>query len=245
MPENPNSSSFIPKRSTGPRVRQRRTHTFFFISILSYACLVAAPTSAAAVYVYSLYTDKQFNEAVTNLDVAISDFREADMASVLEFDARIKAATALIDNHVSLVRALEVFEQSTLQSVGFSDLKFLRTSPNTIEASASLTTVNLDAALFQRTEYSKESVSFDKAILDSVTFVPPNEDGFGESVTMNGKFTFTKDSIEFDPQMVNVPATSSSESVVDVGVSDSEIDNTGFLTDGADVSNTSADSISE
>ncbi len=245
MPENPNSSSFIPKRSTGPRVRQRRTHTFFLISIVSYACLVAAPTSAAAVYVYSLYTDKQFNEAVTNLDQAISDFREADMATVLEFDSRLKAANALIDNHVSLVRALEVFEQSTLQSVGFSDLKFLRTSPNTIEASASLTTINLDAALFQRTEYSKESVSFDNALLDSVTFIPPSEEGFGESVTMNGKFTFTKDSIAFDPQIVGAPVTGTSEPVVDVGASDNEVVDTESVTDGAEVSDTVIDNIPE
>lgn len=203
MPEIPNSSSFIPKRSNGPRVRQRRSHTFFLLSIISYACLIAAPTASAAVYVYSLYTKQQFNEAVNRLDQSISNFREADMATVLEFDTRLKAANALIDSHVSLVRALQIFEQSTLQNVGFTELKFTRTGTDTVLAEASLTTTNFDAALFQRGEYSKSSALFSEATIDNVVFIPPGEEGLGESVTMQGEFVFAQDTIAYESSVAS------------------------------------------
>jgi len=207
------SSSFIPKRTSGAVMRQRRTRNFFLLSILSYACLIAAPTASAAVYVYQLYTERRFDALVTELNNEIAKFSAADMARVLEFDERLKTATALVEGHISLGRAITALEQSTVQKVAFSELEFTRTADNGLTVSGALITTNFDTAMFQRTEFRRDSVPFQTATLTNITFVPVSEDGLGERVNMEGTFTFTPDSIAFEPdtQLTTTPDTTATD----------------------------------
>jgi hypothetical protein len=203
MADVPNSSSFIPKRTAGSAIRKRQSRNFFLLAILSYACLIAAPTASAAVYVYKLYTDRQFEELVTQLDQEIAKFSEADMARVLEFDSRQKAAAALVDNHISLVRAIEALEIATANNVAFSELNFRRLAADTLAVEGSLLATNFDTAIFQRAEYYKEAAPFASSRLENIVFEPAG-DGGSERVSMEGTFTFTDETVAFVPDSVVV-----------------------------------------
>jgi hypothetical protein len=197
MPDLPSSSSFIPKRTMGNSLRQKRTRNFFLLSVVSYACLIAAPTASAAVYVYQLYTERQFEQVVQKLETAIGGFSEAEMSRVLEFDRRLRLASGLVDNHVSLVKAIDILEKNTAANVGFSSLNFARKSDGSLSAKAEIVATNFDAALFQRTAYLSNTTDINESTLDGIAFVPPSDVGLGERVTMSGEFDFTADAIRF------------------------------------------------
>ncbi len=197
MPDVPSSSSFIPKRTQGTKVRQKRTRNFFLLSIVSYACLIAAPTASAAIYVYQLYTERQFDQVVTKLDEAISSFSEAEMARVLEFDNRLRQATVLVNNHVSIARVFDIFEAQTASNIAFAGLSLKRNGDASVAVEAEIIAPNFDTALFQRGVYVREDNPIDVASLSDITFVPPNEEGSGERVSMSGSFTFSQESIAF------------------------------------------------
>lgn len=202
MPDLPSSSSFIPKRTTGTKIRQKRTRNFFLLSIISYACLIAAPTASAAVYVYQLYTDRQFDQIVTKLDEAIGGFSEAEMARVLEFDRRLKLAQQLVDTHVSVVKAFTALEQTTAQNAGFKTLSIKRLDEGTLTLEGELLADNFDTALFQRGTYNADTAPMTSADLNEITFSPASDDGAGEAVAFKGKFTFSSSDIAFSPNEV-------------------------------------------
>ena len=176
MPDLPNSSSFIPKRTTGTKIRQKRTRNFFLLSIVSYACLIAAPTASAAVYVYQMYTERQFDKIVTQLDEAIGVFSEAEMARVLEFDRRLKMAEHLVDTHVSIVKALTSLEQTTVRNAGFRSLTIKRLDEDTVAVEGKLLVNNFDTALFQRGAYNAETATMASVGLDNIAFSPSTEE---------------------------------------------------------------------
>jgi hypothetical protein len=207
MPDLPNSSSFIPKRTTGTKIRQKRTRNFFLLSIVSYACLIAAPTASAAVYVYQMYTERQFDQTVTRLDEAISGFSEAEMARVLEFDRRLKMAEHLVDTHVSVVKAFTALEQTTVRNAGFRSLAIKRLDEGTLSVEGELLATNFDTALFQRGAYNADSVTMERADLNDISFSPATEEGDGEVVTFNGTFTFLTSDIAFTPNSVQPDTT--------------------------------------
>jgi hypothetical protein len=229
MPDLPSSSSFIPKRTAGTKVRQKRTRNFFLLSIVSYACLIAAPTASAAVYVYQIYTDRQFEQLVTKLDEAIGSFSEAEMARVLEFAYRLESAETLINNHVSVVKALESLEQTTATSVGFNSLALMRKPDGSLRVSADILAKDFDAALFQRTAYNNQNVPIASSALDDITFVPPSEGGEAERVTMTGVFNFNVSDIQFTQSSIET-ATGTIESAVDETATSTE-DETTAVTD--------------
>jgi hypothetical protein len=219
MPDLPSSSSFIPKRTAGTKVRQKRTRNFFLLSIVSYACLIAAPTASAAVYVYQIYTDRQFDQLVTALDDAIGSFSEAEMSRVLEFAHRLESAEALVNNHVSVVKALESLEQTTATTVGFNSLALARNPDGSLRVSADILASNFDAALFQRTAYNDQNVPIAGATLDDITFVPPSEGGEAERVTMTGVFNFNVSDIQFTQSSADAAAPSLESAGADTATS--------------------------
>lgn len=198
MPDLPSSSSFIPKRTAGVSARQKRTHSFFFLSVISYACLIAAPTASAAVYVYQLYTHRQFEQVVSSLETSMDTFSDAEMERVLEFDRRLKLAQSLVESHVSVVRVLEALEANTVAEAGFTNLSIVRNEDGSLAANADMLATNLDTAIFQRTTYNNENIAIDDASLGKITFAPAGEDGGGQRVTMTGTFGFTVDDIRFE-----------------------------------------------
>ncbi len=226
MPDVPSSSSFIPKRTQGTKVYQKRTKSFFLLSIVSYACLIAAPTASAAVYVYQLYTERQFDQIVTELDEAIGGFSEAEMARVLEFDNRLRQATILVNNHVSVARVFDILETQSASNIGFTGLSLKRNGDASVAVEAEIIAPNFDTALFQRGVYMREDNPIDVASLSDITFVPPNEQGVGERVTMSGSFAFSQESIAFTVTDTVPAATANDLETPDADSSDTTIEST-------------------
>jgi hypothetical protein len=200
MQEVPSSSSFIPKRTNAPAVRQRRKNSFLLLSIVSYACLIAAPTAAAAVYVYGIYTDRQFAQAVDTLDKAMSGFSQADLARVLEFDNRLQKVSMLMDTHSTLGPILKTLEDTTLENVSFQNLSLKKIDTTKVEITAGLTAPDFDAAMFQRGEYSGAE-NLANSVLSEITFVPATDATTEEQVTMQGVFTFDAGKFAYSPSL--------------------------------------------
>ncbi len=201
MSDLPNSSSFIPKRSSGQPARQRRQHSFFLLAIISYACLIAAPTASAAVFVYQMYTERQFEQVVSELDTAINAFSQADLEQVLEFNDRLKKAATIVDSQVALGLALQALERNTATEVAFTNLNLNRQKDGSIKVAGDLITTNFDAALFQRGEYAKSDLT-KSAQISNVTFTPQDLESGVKRVEVKGLFTFTPDQIRFSPESV-------------------------------------------
>ncbi len=236
MPDLPNSSSFIPKRTAGTKIRQKRTRNFFLLSIVSYACLIAAPTASAAVYVYKMYTERQFDQLVTQLDEAIGGFSEAEMARVLEFDRRLGMAKKLVDSHVSVVKALAALEETTVEAAAFRSLDMKRLPDGMLSVEGELLATNFDTALFQRGAYTADAAAMSKAVLSDVAFSPATVEGESELVTLTGKFSFSSSDIAFSPVMSTEAPTQ--EATPESETSDSDADVTDSTTDAAIIDDT-------
>ncbi len=202
------SNSFIPKRNSAQTSRRNRGQNFFLLAIISYACLIAAPTASAAVFVYGIYTDRQFERAVVDLEGAIAEFAEADMQRVIEFDKRLTNAQALLDSHVSINQVLSHIEDNTIETVAFSQLSMTRTSSGGLMVEGTAKSDSLDSAYFQRTVYNRENMVGQNMIAD-VTFTPADEED--STVAFVGMYEFTAEEVPF------VPPSTQSEPVVDTG----------------------------
>lgn len=196
-------SSFIPKRTTTTTVRRPRTYNFFVVGIVSYALFISAPVASAAVYVYHLYTERQLDAVVTEIDTAISDFNVADLQTVVTTDNRLRGAKTLLESHVSLPTALRILEEGTAETVAFETLAFERTDRNTVTVSGDLTATNFDAAIFQREEYNKNTLIAETKLEDLV-FTPPNTEDITDlpDISVSGTFTFKTGTILYNPNTV-------------------------------------------
>lgn len=211
MPDHQSTSSFIPKRSSNTTTKRRRNSNFFVLSIISYACLIAAPTASAAVYVYKIYNDRQFNTVAEELlNSTDKSFSQAALAEVIEFDSRLQATKKLLDHHASIGRVLSIIEANTAVSVNFTTLNLTRDSDTTIVTEADIVTDGFDSAIFQRGQYlSVDDMS--EVSITEFAFIPASETE-GVSTKMVGTFTFDVDSVVYDP---NVSTTITTDTASD------------------------------
>ncbi|MFM2424019.1 MAG: hypothetical protein RLZZ70_408 [Candidatus Parcubacteria bacterium] len=223
------SSSFIPKRNAQQATRRNRGHNFFLLAIISYACFIAAPTASAAVFVYNIYVERQFAEAVVSLESAISEFGEADMKRVIEFDARLRNAEELVENHVSINKVLAHLETNTIDLVSFTTLTFTRTPEGGVKVEGSALADSLDSAYFQRTVYGRESVVGDGLIAD-VSFNPGEDEA--KLVEFVGTYTYAPSDILF-ASTAPVATTENVTPAVDSTESD-DVDATASSTEATD-----------
>jgi urease beta subunit len=158
---------------------------------------MAAPTGSAAVYVYQLYTTKQFESVVTELNQEISKFNTADMNRVLEYDKRLSITKTILDNHVSLGRALAILEANTAESVAFMNLIMKRTAREVVTVESMLLPDSLDAAMFQRDTYQGLKSLASSSITD-IKFTPGNASST-RKVDLRGRFMFKAGEISFIP----------------------------------------------
>ena len=202
----PQQSSFIPKRNSGISKRQPRQSTFFVLGIISFACLIAAPTASAAVYAYQLYVTKQFDASVKSLDQAITKFSDADINRVIEYNKRLAIIKHIVDSHISINRALEVLEANTAQSVAFNSLDIKRSSADTLTVKSDIITDSVDAAVFQRKTYT-DLKSLASSTFEGVKFTPAKKDGTGRSVAFSGTLNFHASEVAFIPDGQQAAAT--------------------------------------
>lgn len=121
-------SAFVPRQAGGivvqapPRRRRRFNLLSFFAIILFFSSLMLA----AGVVVLKQTRAQALEEKRTELSSKRALFNRDDIESVQLIDVRLKAATALLESHVSPSRLLEVLERTTQEEVQFTEFKFTR-----------------------------------------------------------------------------------------------------------------------
>lgn len=201
----PESSSFIPKRNPGQPRRPSGRYNFFLLTLISYSLFAAAPLASAGLFIYQKHTDNQFTKAVTNLDEAISVFKESDLDRVLVFDGRLETAKKLLNNHVSIINLLKILELGTASTVQFENLDIERTGEKTILVKAQLVTPSLDGVLFQRTVYnnnatiSSTTLSNVKLVDSTSTSSAVTSSSAKKIVKLDAVFSFSADKISYQP----------------------------------------------
>jgi hypothetical protein len=234
MPPAP-ASSFIPKRNSGQKPKQARVKSVFLLSIISYSLFIAAPLASAGVFIYKLQVDKSAAATLEEVARPLAVFNESDYLRLLDFNDPLSAANALNGSHISIASALDILAKSTAETVQFNKIEFERTSTNLLTVNAELETSAFDGALFQRGQYAAED-SIESSQFEDVTLVS-TEVATGEvqsssqpvtaglkTVTLAAEFTFTADTIAYNPQTTTVvnetpvvelpPATSSAPTAV-------------------------------
>ncbi len=213
MPDLQPTSSFIPKRTANTPARRRRGSNFFVLSVVAYACLIAAPTASAAVYVYKIYTERQFALAVEQLDESMNEFSQANLTRVLEYDKRLKIAEDLVDSHISINKIFAILEKETADTVAFASFSLKRTSPNAVTVAADIATDGFDSAIFQRGQYM-QSDNFADVALTNIEFTPATLEDQA-SIAMKAHFALDAGKIMYDPAVTTV-----TEVVTDVQTDD-------------------------
>jgi hypothetical protein len=150
MPGSSNSSSFIPKRGTKKHTRRLRNVNIYILTIVSYVLFFAALGASAFVYFYEQNYANKLNEEIAQMSVAVSDFKEADMQRVQEFDARLRQANNRLENSASVVGVLSAIESATIDTVRFNSLSIEREFDTNYIVEADIDTDSFDSAIFQR-----------------------------------------------------------------------------------------------
>lgn len=210
------TSSFIPKHTPGTKPKVVRRYNLFVLPVLSYSLFVAAPLASAALFIYQIRTQTQFNNAVLNLEEQIETFNESDLARVVEFDTRLRLAQGLVNSHVSLVSLFTILESVTVETVQFKNLTIKRENEATVSVTATLNTSAFDGALFQRRVYAT-SPAITSATLSDVTLLKTlvtDSEGsttevIDDKLTIKAEFAFAADKIMYSP----VATTLSSDTV--------------------------------
>ncbi len=199
MPGSPNTS-FIPKHSSSKTERRSTPRQLFFGTILVRVLFVAVLVAAAGVYFYERKLAGDLNEAVTKFNSEASFFEsdEAKLQEVLSFDKRLKQAQILLDGGVSVLSLLEAIENSTIETVQFTNLDYTRESPeeDSISIAANIRTNSFDSTLFQRKVFYESSV-LGRAQIEDVTIVNVPEERAGQEELSGIEFSAV---IKIDPK---------------------------------------------
>lgn len=189
------TGSFIPKRSDQAQIRRPVKANFVLFSILSYALFIAAPVASAAIYVYKVYTEKQYTQAVEDLNAAVQSFSTTDLDRVVAFDKRLDAAATLLDARLAHSAILQVLENSTVDTVGFAALTLARGAGNQVVVNGELETTSFDSALFQSEVYDRDQL-VDAFTITDLAYTPAVVEDAGAisapaRISFDAAFTFT------------------------------------------------------
>jgi hypothetical protein len=114
-------SSFIPRETSGltpNKIRRKRTfHVFGFVAT---AMLLGSLALGGGVYFLRKDSADNLASAKQTLVDQKSLFKVEHISEVREFDRRLKAAEALLQNHIAPLKIFSTLEQETKQRIQFS-----------------------------------------------------------------------------------------------------------------------------
>ena len=159
MPGSSNDSSFIPKRGTSKSKHNVRKGKVYSLTIVSYVLLFAALAASAAVFVYRGLVVSELENEITAMNQAMSDFKEADMKRVQEFDVRLRQASQRLNKSVSVSSIFTAIERATIDTVRFEKFSLKRNLDDGYVIQADIETDTFDSSIFQRGIYgSNEAI---------------------------------------------------------------------------------------
>ncbi|MCA9355757.1 hypothetical protein KC865_04425 [Candidatus Kaiserbacteria bacterium] len=189
MPDLSNSNSFIPKQGAVKKRRVSSSRQIYVFTIISYVFLFATLLASGGIYFYHDYIEKQMDAEVIKFNEAISGFNEAEMYRVLEFDSRVKQASARLYNSVSLSSVFAILEATTVDTIKISSLDLTREGDSNFLLKASVETDSLDSTIFQRTVYLGETIIESVVIdeLNNALFAESGADSAGSDEVVSDK----------------------------------------------------------
>jgi|AntAceMinimDraft_1070359.scaffolds.fasta_scaffold01408_7 hypothetical protein len=118
-------TSFIPKKPvtsvSGPTSTGK---SISFIMLLATVIFLASVLFAAGVFLYKKTIEQQIQAQREQLEIVRQSFDPPFIERANRLNRRIIAANRILDRHLSPSRIFELLEQSTLQTISFTSLKF-------------------------------------------------------------------------------------------------------------------------
>lgn len=114
----------MPSRGGGPR----QGGGFDFLVLIGIVAFVASATLAAGVFLYAQYLQTSATSKLEQLERAKQAFEPSLIQDLTRLDSRMRAADAILGEHVAPTALFRLLEQLTLQTVAFSAFDFSATS---------------------------------------------------------------------------------------------------------------------
>jgi hypothetical protein len=204
-------SSFIPKETSGlVPGKLRRKRTFHIFGFISTTLLVGSLALAAGVYFLKSSAESGLESARNQLAEQNNLFKSEYITEIREFDRRIHAAEALVQNHVAPLKVFAALEDATKQNIQFTTFSLEHDPSRDIILSLSGTTREFKSLALQEIQFGDHTLLKDM-VIEQVAFGDSiGEEGTseGQKVTFSLKGTLDMGLVRYDgtPVFAEVPA---------------------------------------
>lgn len=193
-------TSFIPKKTLGePR---KATSGVGFVPFIATAVLVLSLLGWGGAYAYVKMLESNVTDLRGQVDRARDSFNTRLLNELEDKDARIKSASRLIEEHVSLAYLLGELDRITLKTVRYRSIEFRDDGKDTL--------INLTG---EAADFSSVALQA-KAFSEDGRFINPIFSGMDSSdngaVTFKAKFNAGSDLIQYvapSQDIGNIPST--------------------------------------
>ena len=182
-------SSFIPKQVTQSATPKKVRHTrvFSIVGFVAGFLLILSLALSAGVFIYKGIVARELSAQQQALASERGKFNEADMAEVRSFNERILLARSLLDGHIAPSKVFAALENSTKQSVRYTDFSFTRRPSGDVSLELSGVTDAFAKVALQSLENSEDFILKDMAVAE-VSIESQGEEGAeGETVSSSGR----------------------------------------------------------
>jgi len=116
-------TSFIPKKSViENKVRSNPTTNIF--TMVAWFVFIVVAAASIGVYAYEQYLTNSINTKNASLTNILTQFDTASVNHFVELDAKLKAASDIINNHLAFSALLKLIADNTLVPIQFTSLKY-------------------------------------------------------------------------------------------------------------------------
>jgi hypothetical protein len=176
-------SSFIPKKPIAGNVKPARgpINVLWLISIVVF---VVALAGCVAVYFYQSYLNSSIASDEQSLNLTQGQFDPSTINQIIRLDSRLTNAKSLLSSHQALSNLFAALENTTLQSVRFSNFTFGVGDQNALTVTMSgeaksFSDIALQSQVFNKTTY------FKNLVISGLTVEPTGYVAFNAAMTID------------------------------------------------------------
>lgn len=162
----------------------KKKHTIRIVSLLGTVLMFCAVIATIAVFVYKQYLDNQLQSAQSELNGMSDADNERKMKEIQVYDRKLTVAHSLLNNHLSISRALAEIENFTKQTVRYKTFEYLYDPGFEAEVTLEGDTEALTSVALQKMQLLKGNV-FSNFVVRSITTDAPPDPNVEELVTNN------------------------------------------------------------
>ncbi len=207
-------SSFIPKETNGAiPLKVKRKRTIHIFNLLATVVLVIAVLSVIGTYFYANVLTKRLDVAKEELSKANDVNNAKKMDEIREYDLKLSTAKKLLSNHISASQIFEEIENSTKETVRFSNFKYTYDPGYATKLELSGETETFASVALQKMQYIEDELFSDfsvKNISTSVEEVAGSDDKKSDEDEKMAKVSFTVTGI-FQKDLLRYTGSSTSE----------------------------------